>query len=187
MRMGKNVKIEFSAGAALLLGALYFVLDWDGLGALLLAAAAHEAGHFAALRLTGGRVSGVRADVCGAVIERRGAVSLWGEVFCAAAGPLAGGLYALLVSRLGLALSSELLTVSAGMSLVLSVFNLIPATPLDGGRIAGELLSRRAADALALAASGLVLAAGLVAVARGRGAALLCAGAYLCLQRARES
>ena len=88
MRMGKNVKIEFSAGAALLLGALYFVLDWDGLGALLLAAAAHEAGHFAALRLTGGRVSGVRADVCGAVIERRGAVSLWGEVFCAAAGPL---------------------------------------------------------------------------------------------------
>ena len=73
------------------------------------------------------------------------------------------------------------------MSLVLSVFNLIPAPPLDGGRIAGELLSRRAADALALAASGLVLAAGLVAVARGRGAALLCAGAYLCLQRARES
>ena len=62
MRMGKNVKIEFSAGAALLLGALYFVLDWDGLGALLLAAAAHEAGHFAALRLTGGRVSGVRAE-----------------------------------------------------------------------------------------------------------------------------
>ena len=40
--MEKHVKINVSAGAVLLLSALYFVLDWGGLLALLLAAAAHE-------------------------------------------------------------------------------------------------------------------------------------------------
>ena len=49
--MEKHVKINVSAGAVLLLSALYFVLDWDGLLALLLAAAAHECGHLAALRV----------------------------------------------------------------------------------------------------------------------------------------
>ncbi len=184
MKMWKNVKIKVSAGAVLLLAALYFVLDWDGLSALLLAAAAHEAGHFAALYFTGGRVSSVRADVCGAVIERSGSTSTLEEVICAAAGPLAGVAYALLAARLGTALGSRMLTASAGMSLVLSAFNLLPAPPLDGGRIAEALLGRRAAGAIALAAAGLVLSAGLVAVARGYGAALLCAGAYLCLQQA---
>ena len=85
--MEKHLKINISAGAVLLLAALYFILDWDGLAALLLAAAAHEAGHLAALRVMGGRVTSFRFDICGAVIERRGAPGTLAEAACAAAGP----------------------------------------------------------------------------------------------------
>ena len=184
--MEKHLKINISAGAVLLLAALYFILDWDGLAALLLAAAAHEAGHLAALRAMGGRVTSFRFDICGAVIERRGAPGTLAEAACAAAGPAAGAAYALIAARLGAHFGSGLLTLSAGLSLVLTAFNLIPAPPLDGGRIAEALLGRRVSGIIALAAAGLTLAAGLYAVARGCGAALLTAGAYLCLEQGRE-
>ena len=65
---------------------------------------------------------------------------------------------------------------SSGLSLVLSLFNLLPAPPLDGGRIAEALLGRRACSLLGLITAGLTLSAGLYAVARGYGAALFCAG-----------
>lgn len=184
--MEKHVKINVSAGAVLLLSALYFVLDWDGLLALLLAAAAHECGHLAALRVCGGRVRALRLDVCGAVIDRRGLSGRWQEALCAAAGPAAGAVWALIASRLGAAMAWPVLVSSSGLSLVLSLFNLLPAPPLDGGRIAEALLGRRACSLLGLITASLTLSAGLYAVARGYGAALFCAGAYLCLEQGRE-
>ncbi|MFR5783092.1 MAG: hypothetical protein ACLUEK_15365, partial [Oscillospiraceae bacterium] len=61
-----------SAGGVLLLAALYFFMDARDFIALLLAAAAHECGHLAALRAAGCRIRGFSADAGGAVIERRG-------------------------------------------------------------------------------------------------------------------
>lgn len=62
--------------------------------ALLLAAAAHECGHLAALRAAGCRIRGISADAGGAVIERRGSAGPGWELICLSAGPAAGFLYA---------------------------------------------------------------------------------------------
>ena len=66
--MHRRFKVKISAGGAVLLAALYFLLDTDELAALLLAAVTHELGHLAAIRLTGGRVRSLTANITGAVI-----------------------------------------------------------------------------------------------------------------------
>ena len=58
-------RIRISAGGVLLLAALYFLLTLDEFMALMLACAAHELGHIAAIRLTGGRVSSLTANATG--------------------------------------------------------------------------------------------------------------------------
>lgn len=170
-------------GALLLLAALYFFLPLPELIALLLAAAAHELGHIIALLLTGQRITGFTADVRGATISRRGDASAAVEVLCAAAGPLAGVLYALAAGFAGERLNSPLLAASSGISAALSVFNLLPALPLDGGRIALAALGERGAWYLGLCVAVLTLAAGLWLIAEGLGCSLFIAGAWLTLDK----
>ena len=84
----RRYHIKISAGGVLLLAALYFFMDARDFIALLLAAAAHECGHLAALRAAGCRIRGFSADAGGAVIERRGGAGPGWELICLAAGPL---------------------------------------------------------------------------------------------------
>ena len=108
----RRYKIKISAGGVLLLAALFFFMDARDFIALLLAAAAHECGHLAALRAAGCRIRGFSADAGGAVIERRGSAGPGWELICLAAGPAAGFLYALAASLAGGALGSGLLLCS---------------------------------------------------------------------------
>ena len=143
----RRPRLEISAGGVLLLAALIFVLTADELTALALAVLAHEAGHAAAIYLTGGRVTALRLAVTGPIICRTGGTDGAREAFCALAGPLAGVLYAIV--------SAERLPLSAGMSLVLSAFNSLPALPLDGGRALAALAGgARGGDGLVLRLGG---------------------------------
>ena len=54
----RKYRINISAGGVLLLAALYFFMDTRDFIALMLAAAAHECGHLAALRAAGCRIRG---------------------------------------------------------------------------------------------------------------------------------
>ena len=171
----RRLKIRISAGGVLLLAALYFCLDARELAALLLAAAAHELGHIAALRLCGARLGGLSADLAGPLLTARGALGRGRECICLAAGPAAGLLYAFAAACAG----GALLSLSAGLSLALSAFNLLPARPLDGGRILEALLGEGPAAACGLAVSAALLAAGTALLCAGRGAGLLIAGALL--------
>ena len=164
-------RVRISAGGVLLLAALYFLLTLDEFMALMLACAAHELGHIAAIRLTGGRVSSLTANATGAVIARSASRSRAAEIVCAAAGPIAGLIYAAFASGLG----SDMLLLSAGLSLALSAYNALPALPLDGGRILECIAGHRTAAGVLLL--GTVLAAG------GYGIALVIAGAALLWQQ----
>ena len=174
-------KMTMGAGAVLALAALYLVTDTRTFAALLIAAAAHEAGHLAAIPLTGGQVTGISADAGGAVIHRRGASSPYGEAFCAVMGPATGLLFAFAASAAGRALGSPVLTISAGMNVVLSLFNMLPASPLDGWRIVSALTGGRVPAAVSVFFACAVLLGGLALAVLRMGIGLFIAGIWLVL------
>lgn len=177
----KKIKLNVSTGALLLLAALYFFLPLNMFAALLLSAVAHESGHLLALKLTGQQVTGLSADGGGATISRRGQTGRVEEAFCAVAGPAAGIVYALAASLLGKVTGSTLLTSSAGMSIVLSAFNMLPALPLDGGRIMVAALGDKSSANIGLVVSCIVLLAGIALITQGLGSAFFVAGIWLML------
>lgn len=126
--------VQFTVGF-MLLASLLWLLDTSGLvSALLPAVIAHELGHAAALRLCRARVTMLRFEACGLRMDYGGCLSSTEELLCALAGPTAGAAYTLCSALLGRALESEFLLCSAGISLCLTAFNLLPAPMLDGGR-----------------------------------------------------
>ena len=137
--------IRVSGGFVLL--AIWFVLanGWEPLATVLGAAAVHELGHWAVLRMLGAEVTGFRLGVLGAVLEtdsRR--LPYGGELAAVLAGPAGNLLAAFLLTVLGKGRWSA----AVGANLVLCAFNLLPIRPLDGGR-ALYLLSAWAAGPVA--------------------------------------
>ncbi len=111
---------------------------------------AHELSHSLVARRQGVRVSGITLWLFGGVSrldgEPKGAAA---EAAITAAGPLASLVVAALFYVLSVAfasarghagLISDLLGWLAGINLVLALFNLVPAFPLDGGRLLSSLL-----------------------------------------------
>lgn len=145
-----------------LLAAVLFPL-WSGRKWVLLfglAAFLHECGHLAALALLGGRMERLSFRLTGAEIGyRAGSLSYGGEVVLALAGPgmnlLCAGMCALLTRRW----PDPRLYRFIGCHLTLALFNLLPALPLDGGRVLQALLESRwplAGETVARKISGMV-------------------------------
>lgn len=124
---------KVTPGFCLLILWFAYINGWRLLGIVLAAAVLHEAGHWLALRLLGGRITAFQISVLGAVLKTdSGFFSYPGELAVVLAGPAANLLAACLLGRAGLLTAS-------GAHLVLAAFNLLPLWPLDGGR-ALELL-----------------------------------------------
>lgn len=127
-------RLRISPGVPLLLAAFVWLASPLLLGAILSAAVCHELGHWLVLRRVGGRIQRLHITVFGAemqVDDRR--ISYGGELLAAAAGPVSNLLLAAALGLLGR--WWEPLYLFAGAQLVLGAFNLLPALPLDGGRI----------------------------------------------------
>ena len=173
-----RIRVFVSPWAALAAGVLIYFLPGRSILFLLLPIIFHELGHLLALFLFHYRIEELRVEISGLCIRYSGVCSAWKEAAAALAGPLAGLIYA--CAAVGLGQDGE---ITAGISLLLSAFNMIPAQPLDGGRIAAALLDPLSAGRLGLVSAVLTAAMGLILLLERRGAALALAGLCLVLNQ----
>lgn len=154
-----QLRIEVTGGFLVLLALGGFCLGGRTVAALGLGAAAHELGHLAALLGQNRLPRVLRLDSGGLCIHYDGGEGRYSGLLCrAAAGPAAGLLLSAALWRAG----APFLRETAALSLALSLVNLLPASPLDGGQALRALnamvLGLRAADRCALALDCLCLA-----------------------------
>ena len=157
--------MRISPTAVLLLAVFALVAPPVCLAAVLLAAICHEAGHYVALRLCGGRLAGVSVSAFGAQmrIRDRYRLSYGREALCVLAGPLVNGTLSWLLGLTGA--WREELYIFAGAQLILGVFNLLPLWALDGGRLLWIALAWRTDPFLADKVCRVITAALLLALA----------------------
>lgn len=131
------MKIRITPGAILLFSVMLLCGDLLFLAGVV-AAAWHECGHLLAARALKIPLRRLELDVGGASIEPAGQIcSYQREGLLAAAGPAASLLLALLIPRNG----AEFFMLLRSSTLSLALFNLLPVTGFDGGRILTSLLS----------------------------------------------
>lgn len=150
------VLITWSLAAALFPGlypdlgrATYWAMGVAGLLGLVLSIVLHELAHSVVARRYGMPIRGITLFIFGGVAEMEDEpVGPKAEFRMAIAGPIASLViaavfYALAVIAAGLGLGvavSGLLSYLGTINLVLAVFNMVPAFPLDGGRVLRALL-----------------------------------------------
>ncbi len=123
----------------ILMAAVAGFLDTTGIAPLFfIAAALHEAGHALAVRVAGGQVVCLRLTALGGVMRYRlSCPNQKADAWIALAGPLAGLFAAWIAAGLG---SFRF----AGANLLLSLLNLLPVRPLDGGQVLEAISHGRA-------------------------------------------
>lgn len=195
MRCRKGPEVTVSPLAAAVWGAFALLTSPAVLGAVLAAAALHELGHYAALRLCGGRLRSLRLTPLGALMvpEDTSRLSYGAELAVTLAGPAVNGAMTLLLGLLGRLWPAAY--VFAGAQAVLGAFNLLPARGLDGGRAlwlaaawcTEPFTADRVARAVGLATALAVFAAGAALCLYTRGSPfLLLGGAGMVISWARE-
>lgn len=167
-----------------MLSALYFFGGLKALSIVMICASVHELGHVAAIKAFGGKIRKINFDASGFCMSCCGLDSTAREVTALLMGPIFGLAFAYAASYYGNKYYSEFLFEAAGVSLIFSVFNLLPALPLDGGRVLFSLIQNRSAAEKILDYSGMLT--GLVLVLLGlyflgneKGAALLISGVWV--------
>ena len=203
MRLGRIGNTEIECSPLVLLPVLYALLAGRP-GALLinlLALFLHELCHALTARAVGYRIRRIELQPFGFVarIEKR-IGSRWDELAIAAAGPLFSLITGIACSGLSAAIvlnsaGYDLLAQFGRVNLLLGLINLVPALPLDGGRIAVCLLfasfpQRRALRALLLsgimAGIAAVMCSFLVPMQNDISSLLLIMGLFLLLAAFRE-
>lgn len=172
-------RVRISPSFYLLVAAVWLV-EPDLLLPTLFAAAVHELGHVLALLAVGGRAEGFTLTALGGDMRLAAGLSYARELPVALAGPVSS-----LALAWGLAAGGCFLT--AGISLALGLFNLLPVGPLDGGRavccLCGlclpPLRAERVEGIVSAAALGALLALGGICLEKNFGPGLLCMALWL--------
>lgn len=133
----------------------------------------HELGHAVVARRLGVRISGIELGFFGGaakMVELPRSANH--EIAIAAAGPAVSVGLAVTGFLLGSALSAPLATQIGWINVMIAAFNMLPALPMDGGRILRALLTRRmdyvrATDVAVKVARGFAVAFGFVGLVWG--------------------
>jgi Zn-dependent protease len=140
--------VEINLTFLLLLGAVFIWMG--GVAGLIVVGIAfgsvllHELGHAVVARRLGVRVSGIELHFFGGaakMIEMPRSANH--EIAIAAAGPLVSLVLAGLGLGIGALAGSWFIAIIGWINLTIALFNLIPALPMDGGRILRATLTRR--------------------------------------------
>lgn len=168
----REKSFPFDPGAALLLGLLIFTLRWSELTALIAAASIHEFGHWVCLKLMRVPVYGFFVTLSGPVLHCGDASSLTGKIMAALSGPIAGILLWAAIIRFW--------PLCAELSLFLSLMNLLPILPLDGGRVLAAVFPNRTLLILSgLVSATAVILSGLYLLKAGKGMGFFLFGMWL--------
>lgn len=135
---GKLGKVATTAGTMLISMVVYsWIFGWRYAVGFVLLIFVHEMGHFLAARQRGLAVGAPTfIPFVGAWIELKEMPhNVETEAYVGFAGPLAGTFGAMLCYYLARENASDLLMALAYSGLMLNLINLIPISPLDGGRI----------------------------------------------------
>ena len=127
--------------ALLLFLALCVMMPFELFISVFLSAAVHELGHLAALWAFGAKTEKVSPSFCGITITFYGTRSYLQDALCAFIGPAAGIVFSLKSALFAKIYGHDVFYTMCGASMSLSLFNLLPAMPLDGGRILFSLLA----------------------------------------------
>jgi Zn-dependent protease len=178
-RLGRvlGFPVEVSASFLVLLGVVLLWLGglW-GLVAVALTFSSvllHELGHAVIARGRGVPVSAIGLHFFGGAAQLTGSPrSAQDEIAIAIAGPIVSLALAGLGFGAGALLGSPFVALVGWINLVLAIFNLVPALPMDGGRILRALLTRRfdyvrATDVSVTVSRGLTIAFAAVGLATG--------------------
>ncbi|MBQ0986447.1 site-2 protease family protein [Streptomyces sp. F63] len=156
---------------------LYWTVGLVTAAVFLLSLLAHEISHALVARRHGVKADSITLWLLGGVARLRSeAPDPRAELRIAGSGPLVSlllgalfaGLAALIGAAAGPGLAAEALAWLAGINILLALFNVLPAAPLDGGRLLRAVVWRRTGDPLrataVASAAGRVLGWGLVAL-----------------------
>ena len=137
--LGSVLKLKTLATMLLSIGVYATQWGWGFATGFVILILIHEAGHAVAMRREGIPASApVFIPFVGAFIAMRGRPrNAYVEAKVALGGPLAGSIAAWATLAAGLAFGRPLLVGLGHAAVFLNLFNLIPVSPLDGGRIAG--------------------------------------------------
>lgn len=104
----------------------------------------HELGHAVIARLLGVHIAGIELGFFGGAAKMEGIPRRPNhEIAIAIAGPIVSLVLAGVGLGLGALVHSELISMLGWINLVLAGFNLLPALPMDGGRILRAFLAKR--------------------------------------------
>ncbi len=162
----------------------YIVMGVAGAAGLFLSIILHELAHAVAARGFGLPIGGITLFIFGGVAElRQEPETPRSEFWVAIVGPVASiGIAGICVgakagaSAAGLQTVAEVLHFLARINTVLALFNLVPAFPLDGGRVLRSLIwwrtgnlrrATRIASLFGTAFGGLLVLSGLIQIAAG--------------------
>ena len=178
-------RLLISAAAAIAAACVLSGYDCSVLCAAAIAVLIHELGHLVAICVLGLHVKGFDFEISGLKIVYSGLSNWLKDFIIAVSGPLFGLAYYLSLSGTGM----HVCNLSAKISALYSLFNLIPVLPLDGGRMmlsaAAAMLdeeeSIKLTSKISLCLSMALSALGLGLMLFGEGSAMFAAGIWLLL------